>query len=85
MPISAHPKFNKLTFHLTPVASATADTSARHITAERPFAGSSTFTRTVWLPRPIDSNNIVAKLNDGILHITIPKAEDKGSVKIRVD
>jgi len=66
-------------------ADASADRTPSQITVERPFTGSSTFTRTVWLPHPVDSNNVVAKLSDGILHITIPKAEDKASVKIRVD
>ncbi|KAH8104553.1 HSP20-like chaperone [Cristinia sonorae] len=54
------------------------------ISTERSFAGSSTFTRTVWLPRQVDSNNVSAKLDDGILTVTIAKAEDPASVSIPV-
>ena len=34
------------------------------ISTERTFTGTSTFTRTVWLPRPIDSSGVKAKLED---------------------
>jgi HSP20 family molecular chaperone IbpA len=43
------------------------------------------FSRTIWLPRPVDPNKVSAKLQDGILTLTIPKAEDKGSVKVDVE
>ncbi|EGN98399.1 hypothetical protein SERLA73DRAFT_183388 [Serpula lacrymans var. lacrymans S7.3] len=58
--------------------------STSKISSERLFSGSSTFTRTVWLPRAIDGSKVSAKLNDGILTLTIPKMEDKESVKIEV-
>jgi HSP20 family molecular chaperone IbpA len=44
----------------------------------------SSFTRTVWLPRPVDGNNVAAKLDDGVLTITVNKMEDKASVVVPV-
>lgn len=55
------------------------------ITTEREFVANTTFTRTVYLPRPVKSDDVVAKLNDGILTVSVPKAEDVGSVKITVE
>ncbi|KAK7690015.1 hypothetical protein QCA50_006657 [Cerrena zonata] len=55
------------------------------ITSEREFVANTTFTRTVYLPRPVKSDDVVAKLNDGILTVSVPKAEDVGSVKITVE
>jgi HSP20 family protein len=43
------------------------------------------FTRTVLLPRPVDSDNVAAKLEDGILRLTLNKAEDKASVAVKVE
>jgi HSP20 family molecular chaperone IbpA len=83
--IAINAQVYRLTFYLSTAATTGADRTSSQITAERPFSGSSAFTRTVWLPRPVDSNNVVAKLSDGILRITIPKAEDNASVKVRVD
>ncbi|KIP05360.1 hypothetical protein PHLGIDRAFT_92252 [Phlebiopsis gigantea 11061_1 CR5-6] len=54
------------------------------ISSERSFVGTSTFTRTVWLPRRVDPNNVSAKLDDGVLTVTIPKAQDPGSVEVPV-
>ncbi|KAH7928398.1 HSP20-like chaperone [Leucogyrophana mollusca] len=59
--------------------------SSNQLSTERLYTGSSRFTRTVWLPRAVDSAKVSAKLSDGILTLTIPKAEDKGSVKIEVE
>ncbi|KIY48593.1 HSP20-like chaperone [Fistulina hepatica ATCC 64428] len=53
------------------------------LSTERSFVGQ--FTRTLWLPRPVDASNVQAKLNDGVLTITVPKAEDKASVVIPVE
>ena len=61
------------------------DPDSNQITSERFFTGSSMFSRTIWLPRPVDPNKVSAKLQDGILTLTIPKAEDKGSVKVDVE
>ncbi|KZT12023.1 HSP20-like chaperone [Laetiporus sulphureus 93-53] len=55
------------------------------LSTERYFSGTSSFSRTVFLPRPIDSSNVSAKLNDGVLTVTVPQAEDKGSVQIPVE
>jgi len=56
--------------------------SGTQLSVERLHPGSSVFTRTVWLPRPIDSSRVSAKLQDGILTMTVPKAEDQESVKV---
>ena len=53
------------------------------ISTERTVFGN--FSRTVWLPRPVDASKVSAKLNDGILTVTVPKAEDKGSTVIPVE
>ncbi|KAK0464560.1 HSP20-like chaperone [Desarmillaria tabescens] len=54
------------------------------ISAERQFWSNSSFTRTVWLPRPVDSSGVSAQLKDGVLTVTVPKAEDKASVVVPV-
>lgn len=59
--------------------------SSNHISVERQFVNNSSFTRTVWLPRPVDGSNVSAQLKDGVLTLTLPKAVDEGSVKITVD
>ena len=72
---------------LTPIyadSTAVSHSAQNEISAERSFVGSSTFTRTVWLPRQVDSNNVTAKLNDGVLTVTVAKAEDPASVNIPV-
>lgn len=58
---------------------------SNQLTTERLYSGTSSFTRTVWLPRPVDSSKITAKLSDGILMLKAPKMEDKESIKINVD
>lgn len=55
------------------------------LSAERQFSGESSFSRTIWLPRRVDSAGVAAKLEDGILTVRIPKAEDLESVKISID
>lgn len=59
--------------------------SANQISSERSFVGTSAFTRTVWLPRQVDSTGVTATLKDGVLTVKIPKAEDAGSVSIPVE
>lgn len=54
------------------------------LSTERMFTGSSTFSRTVYLPRQVDSGSVVAKLTDGVLTVTVPKAEDPASVQIPI-
>ncbi|RPD62403.1 HSP20-like chaperone [Lentinus tigrinus ALCF2SS1-7] len=55
------------------------------ISTERTFRGTSKFTRTVLLPQPVDSSKVTAKLSDGVLTVTIPKATDTGSVTVNVE
>ncbi|KAG0703801.1 HSP20-like chaperone [Suillus ampliporus] len=55
------------------------------LTMERQYPGSATFIRTVWLPRPVDSSRVSAKLQDGILTMTVPKAEDQERVKVSLE
>ena len=63
---------------------ATGNGESTQLTTERSFVGTSSFTRTVWLPRRVDSGKVSAQLKDGVLTLTIPKAEDPGSVEIPV-
>jgi len=60
------------------------DKSNQKLTSERAYADSAHITRTVWLPRPVDTSNVVAKLQDGVLNVTVSKVEDKGSVTVPV-
>jgi HSP20 family molecular chaperone IbpA len=62
-----------------------ADDSATQISTERPFTRNVSFTRTVWLPRPVDSSNVSAKLENGVLSIVVNKAEDKASTVVPVN
>ncbi|KAK7048357.1 SHSP domain-containing protein [Favolaschia claudopus] len=57
--------------------------NSTQISTERSVFGS--FTRTVFLPRPVESSNVVAKLEDGILKLTLNKMEDKASVAVTVE
>ncbi|KAH9950536.1 HSP20-like chaperone [Amylocystis lapponica] len=54
------------------------------LSAERSFTSGSQFARTIYLSQPIDSGNVTATLNDGILTITAKKAEDLGSVQVPI-
>ncbi|KAK7056815.1 hypothetical protein VNI00_002532 [Paramarasmius palmivorus] len=58
---------------------------SNQLSTERQLFSNASFTRTVWLPQPVDGSGVAAKLNDGVLTITIPKAEDKGSVVVPVE
>lgn len=58
---------------------------ATAIATERVFSGTSRFTRTVLLPQAVDSSKVTAKLADGVLTVTVPKAADTGSVTINVE
>lgn len=49
------------------------------------MTATSNFSRTVWLPQVVDENKVSAKLADGVLTLTIPKADDKTSVKVTVE
>jgi len=55
------------------------------ISSERFFSSSSSFSRTVWLPRRVDGAKVKAKLEDGVLTVRIPKAVDPESVRVNVE
>lgn len=57
--------------------SATKDNGATQISAERPYTRNMSFTRTVWLPRSVDPNNVTAKLQNGVLSVTLNKAAEQ--------
>ncbi|KAG6903242.1 hypothetical protein C0995_000137 [Termitomyces sp. Mi166 len=66
----------------TPAAT---DEAGNQISSERTFVHNTSFRRTVWLPRPVDSHDVAAKLDHGILTLTLKKAKDKGSVVVPVE
>ncbi|KAG8760935.1 hypothetical protein FRC11_014710 [Ceratobasidium sp. 423] len=45
----------------------------------------SLFTRTLWLPDPVDGKRASAQLNDGILTLRIPKREHPGPERITIN
>ena len=55
------------------------------ISVERESTGRTTFIRSITLPSQVDASKVSAKLADGVLVLTIPKAEDVGRVKIDVE
>jgi len=55
------------------------------LSTERTFSSSSSFSRTVWLPRRVDGSKVKAKLEDGVLTVHIPKIEDPESVRVNVE
>lgn len=55
------------------------------LATERSFTGSTSFTRTVYLPGVVDTDKVRAKLEDGVLTVTIQKAEDKESVAVPIN
>ncbi|TFK27979.1 HSP20-like chaperone [Coprinopsis marcescibilis] len=58
------------------------------ISTERPvnFSRNMAFTRTIWLPEPVDTKNLSAKLDHGVLTVILKKAkENKRSLTIPVD
>jgi HSP20 family protein len=52
------------------------------ISTERSVIGN--FSRTVFLPRPVDAKNIAATFQDGILRIKVKQAEEESSVVVPV-
>ncbi|KAF8630829.1 hypothetical protein AX17_005188 [Amanita inopinata Kibby_2008] len=58
---------------------------SNQISTERFHTMNSSFTRTVWLPRPVDTQDVSARLQDGVLTVTVNKAEDKGSTVVAVE
>ena len=66
-------------------AAVTQAPESNQLTTERSFTSNTSFTRTVYLPRAVDTNNVSAKLTDGVLTVTVAKAEDPASVQINVE
>ena len=54
------------------------------LSVEREFSHNLHFTRTVWLPRSVDAQNVSARLENGVLTILARKAEDKTTTKVRI-
>lgn len=67
----------------SPESEGSSGEGSTQIAAERSVIGK--FSRTVVLPQPVDSDKVGAKLEDGILRITLHKALDKGSVAVSVE
>jgi len=63
----------------------TASSEPTKISVERESTGYTTFTRSITLPTQVDASKVSAKLVDGVLTLTVPKAEDAGRVKIDVE
>ncbi len=57
------------------------DENAQYLLAERP---SGKFHRVITLPTPLDASNVEADLQNGILTVTIPKAEEAKPRTIKV-
>jgi HSP20 family protein len=53
----------------------------RYLMQELPHGS---FSRTLRLPAPIDANHVDAKIADGVLTLTLPKAESAKPKKIQV-
>ena len=62
-----------------------ASSESTKISVERESTGHTTFTRSITLPSQVDANKVSAKLADGVLTLTIPKAEEAGRVKIDIE
>jgi HSP20 family molecular chaperone IbpA len=45
----------------------------------------STFTRTIWLPQAVNGSDVIAKLSDGMLKVTMAKVADPASVVVPVE
>jgi HSP20 family protein len=54
----------------------------RYLMQELPHGS---FTRTLRLPAPIDSDQVEAKIADGVLTLTLPKAESARPKKIKIN
>jgi len=64
--------------------SCNADTLAEGETYHRQERGSGSFVRSVQLPFEVDADKVEAKLDKGVLHLTLPRAEAQKPKKIAV-
>lgn len=83
--VSTNGKFRTPQPDCSNTAQRTPDTGNSATPSENIVESKSTFTRTIWLPRPVDSSGVSAKLQDGMLTLTVPKREDAGAVRIAVE
>ena len=60
------------------------ESASTQLSTERQFTRNMSFTRTIRLPRPVDTNDISAKMENGVLRILAKKAEDKASTSIPI-
>jgi len=77
----------------TPAEGATSDSTAVTKTSDnanavQPYQGwqtyESTFSRYVGFPKPVNPEGVTAKLENGILSLRVPQAEERGSVRVDV-
>ncbi|CAE6438002.1 unnamed protein product [Rhizoctonia solani] len=61
------------------------DSSATPASAPTQSEFRSSFTRTLWLPEPVDGKRASAQLNDGILTLRIPKREHPAPERITIN
>ncbi|PPQ89687.1 hypothetical protein CVT25_013874 [Psilocybe cyanescens] len=66
-------------------AVAKSDEGSTQLSTERPFTRNVSFTRTVWLPKPVDTKHVSAKMEHGVLTITVNKTLDKASTVVTID
>lgn len=59
--------------------------NATQISVERPYTRNFSFSRTVWLPRAVDPNSVTAKLQNGVLSVTLNKAADETSKVVNIE
>jgi len=62
-----------------------ATTSQNAAPATEEWSSCSSFSRTVWLPRPVDPAKVKAKLDHGILTLEIPKKDEIRQARITID
>jgi len=55
---------------------------SRFLNVEREFG---TFKRDIGLPKPTDAREIIAKLEDGILYVRLPKISDRRGKRRKID
>jgi len=54
------------------------------LSVEREISRNIRFTKTVWLPRSVDTQDVSAKLENGVLTVLARKAEDKGMTTVPI-
>lgn len=72
----------------TAVAAETSNGKAAEVALvlpEKQWTSSTSFSRTVWLPREVDESKVSAKLENGILTLRMPKMEDKEARRITIE